>query len=158
MAAKANIDPNQKSIAVNRRARYEYELMDTLECGIVLKGSEVKSLRQGKVSLEEAFAKLKDNELWLLNCDIATYPQATLWNHEPRRDRKLLLHKRERDKFAAKASQSGMTLIPTSIYLVNGRIKVQIAIAKGKQLHDKREQLKKDQAQREIRREMINRK
>src|SRR5882724_3895922 len=107
-----NNDPNSKNICRNRRARHEYEIFDSLECGIVLRGSEVKSLRNNKVSLEEAYARVNEDELWLIGCDIAEYPQANLMNHEPRRNRKLLLHKRELRKFAESANQRGLTLIP----------------------------------------------
>lgn len=145
-------DPNTKMISRNRRARHEYEILDQLECGIVLRGSEVKSLRDGKVSLEEAYAKIQDNELWLLGCDIAEYPQANMMNHEPRRERKLLIHKRELKKFAAAAEQRGNTLIPLAMYFSEGRVKVEIAVGKGRQLHDKREKLKKDADQMEMKR------
>ncbi len=149
--SKSN-DPNSKVIARNRRARHDYDILDELECGIVLRGSEVKSLRDGKVSLEEAYAKISDGELWLLGCDIAEYPQANLMNHEPRRERKLLLHRRELKKFAAAAEQRGQTLIPLAMYFSDGRVKVEIAVAKGRQLHDKREKLKKDADQMEMKR------
>lgn len=152
--AKKSDDPLSKTICSNRRARHEYELLDELECGIVLRGSEIKSLRDGKVSLEEAYARVKSSELWLLGCDIAQYPQANLMNHEPRRERKLLLHKRELRKFADLASQKGLTLVPLAMYFSRGIAKVKIALARGKQLHDKREQLKKDSARREIERAM----
>ena len=124
--SKSN-DPNSKMIARNRRARHDYEILDELECGIVLRGSEVKSLRDGKVSLEEAYAKIHDNELWLLGCDIAEYPQANLMNHDPRRERKLLIHRRELKKFAAAAEIRGQTLIPLAMYFSEGRVKVEIA-------------------------------
>ena len=149
--SKSN-DPNSKMIARNRRARHDYEILDELECGIVLRGSEVKSLRDGKVSLEEAYAKIHDGELWLLGCDIAEYPQANLMNHEPRRERKLLIHRRELKKFAAAAEQRGQTLIPLAMYFSEGRVKVEIAVGKGRQLHDKREKLKKDADQMEMKR------
>lgn len=149
--SKSN-DPNSKVIARNRRARHDYDIFDELECGIVLRGSEVKSLRDGKVSLEEAYAKISDGELWLLGCDIAEYPQANLMNHEPRRERKLLLHRRELKKFAAAAEQRGQTLIPLAMYFSEGRVKVEIAVGKGRQLHDKREKLKKDADQMEMKR------
>lgn len=149
--SKSN-DPNSKMIARNRRARHDYEILDELECGIVLRGSEVKSLRDGKVSLEEAYAKIHDNELWLLGCDIAEYPQANLMNHDPRRERKLLIHRRELKKFAAAAEIRGQTLIPLAMYFSEGRVKVEIAVGKGRQLHDKREKLKKDADQMEMKR------
>lgn len=145
---------NNKTICTNRKARHKYELLDRLECGIVLTGSEVKSLRDGKASLDEAYARVKDGELWLVNCDIATYPQASLLNHEPRRPRKLLLHRRELHKFAEQAGHKGLTLVPLSIYLTRGKIKVQLAVGRGKKLHDKRQDMKKAEAQREMRRAM----
>ena len=105
--------------------------------------SEVKSLRDGKCSLEEAWARVDDSgELWLMQCDIALYPQANIMNHEPRRPRKLLLHRREIEKFAAQAMHKGLTLIPLSMYFSSGRVKVKLAIGKGRQLHDKRDKLK----------------
>jgi len=149
--SKSN-DPNTKTIARNRRARHEYDILDQLECGIVLRGSEVKSLRDGKVSLEEAYARIQGNELWLLGCDIAEYPQANIMNHEPRRERKLLLHKRELQKFAAWADQRGHTLIPLSMYFTEGKVKIEIAVGKGRQLHDKREKLKQDADKQEMQR------
>ena len=149
--SKSN-DPNSKMIARNRRARHDYEILDELECGIVLRGSEVKSLRDGKVSLEEAYARIVDGELWLLGCDIAEYPQANLMNHTPRRDRKLLIHRREMKKFAAAAEQRGQTLIPLAMYFSEGKVKVEIAVGKGRQLHDKREKLKQDADQMEMKR------
>lgn len=143
------------AITRNRRARHEYELLDKIECGIVLKGSEVKSLRDGKVSLEEAYARIQEGELWLLGCDIAEYPQASLMNHEPRRPRKLLLHKRELRKFAAAADHKGLTMIPLAMYFTRGIAKVEIAVGRGRKLHDKRESLKKNDATQEIRRAML---
>ena len=149
-------DPNSKMVCRNRRARHEYEILDHLECGIVLRGSEVKSLRDGKVSLEEAYAKVTDDELWLLGCDIAVYPQASLMNHEPRRERKLLVHRRELKKFAAAAEQRGHTLIPLAMYFSDGRVKVEIAVGKGRQLHDKRDKLKKAVDQMEMKRALAS--
>lgn len=150
-------NPNDKTICTNRRARHQYEILDQIECGIVLKGSEVKSLRDGKVSLEEAYARIRDNELWLVGCDIAVYPQASILNHEPKRMRKLLLHKRELLKFAEQAGHKGLTLVPLSMYFLRGKVKVKIAIGRGKKLHDKRESMKKTEANREIQRAMSSR-
>lgn len=147
-------DPNSKVVCRNRKARHEYDILEQLECGIVLRGSEVKSLRDGKVSLDEAYAKISDGELWLLGCDIAVYPQASLMNHEPRRERKLLLHRRELKKFAAAAEQRGNTLIPLVMYFSEGRVKVEVAVAKGRQLHDKREKLKEAVDRMEMKRAM----
>ena len=145
---------NERSIALNRRARFEYEVLDSLECGIVLVGSEVKSLRGGKISLEEAYGRVKDDELWLLGCDIPEYPQASLLNHLPKRPRKLLLHRREMRKFAARAAENGLTLIPLKMYFSKGRVKVLMGLCRGRKKHDKREVLKKRDSQRDISRAM----
>lgn len=141
----------------NKRAYHEYEVFDALECGIVLKGTEVKSLREHAASLEEAYAKIDDGELWLVGCDIPEYTMGNRLNHKPKRSRKLLLHKNEIDKFAGKASQQGFTLVPLRLYFKNGRAKIEIAVARGKKLHDKRETQKKQEAKKEIRRAMGNR-
>lgn len=154
---KKQADENSRVVCRNRRARYEYEIQEQIECGVVLRGSEVKSIRDGKVSLEEAYAKIKEGELWLVGCDIALYPQANIMNHEPRRERKLLLHRRELAKFAAAAQQQGLTLIPLSLYFSGGKVKLTVAVAKGRKLHDKREKMKKDTARDEIRRALSDR-
>ena len=148
-------DPNSRTVCKNRKARHQYEILDQMECGIVLLGSEVKSIRDGKISIEEAFARMRDGEVWLVGCDIAHYPQATVMNHEPRRPRKLLLHKREVQKFAENAAQNGLTLIPLAVYLKAGKVKVKLAVARGRKLHDKREKLKKDSARQDIRKSML---
>jgi SsrA-binding protein len=137
-------------ICRNRRARHEYDLLQQLECGIVLQGSEVKSIRANKVSIEEAYVRVKDDEVWLYNCDIAEYPQATTMNHEPRRPRKLLMHRREVQKFAAAAAERGLTMIPLDVHLSRGLVKVTVAVARGRKLHDKREKLKQKAAQTEM--------
>src|SRR6266851_3058444 len=147
-----------KLICRNRRAFHEYVILERLECGIVLTGTEVKSLREGSTSLEEAYAKLEDDEVWLIGCDIPEYTMAHRMNHKPKRPRKLLLHRREIAKFAGKASQRGFTLVPLRLYFKEGRAKVEVAICRGKQLHDKRESQKKADAEREIRRAMTDRK
>ena len=152
---KADVDKehdNERLIAQNRRARHEYEVLDTLECGIVLVGSEVKSLRKGTISLDEAYGQVKRGEVWLLGCDIAEYVQANQFNHNPRRQRKLLLHRREIKKFAGKAFERGFTLVPLKMYFKEGRAKVLLGVCRGKQLHDKRETLKKKSMEREINR------
>lgn len=156
-AANAKITDPVEPICSNRKASHRYELLDTLECGVVLTGSEVKSLRDGKVSLDEAYARVRDGELWLIGCDIAVYPQANLMNHEPKRTRKLLLHRRELRKFADTADHKGLTLVPLSMYFRRGLAKVQVAIGKGKKLHDKRETMKKTEVKKDIRRAMIAR-
>jgi SsrA-binding protein len=136
----------------NRRARYEYEILDSYEAGIVLVGSEVKSLRQGKAHLQDSYAVLKNNEVWLLNMHINPYEQANQFNHDPVRTRKLLLQKSEIRKLTGKTSEKGFTLIPLKVYFKNGHAKVEIGLARGKQLHDKRETIKKRDVEREMRR------
>lgn len=155
--AKASADPNQRTIAENRKARHKFEILDTLECGIVLRGSEVKSLRDGRVSLAESYARVKDGEVWLIGCDIAEYPNASMMNHEPTRPRKLLLHRREIEKFANKAYETGLTLVPLKLYFKGGRAKLLLGIARGRKLYDKREKLKKQTVQRDIERAMRGR-
>ena len=150
-------DEDVKHVCRNKRAFHEYEIMEKLECGIVLKGTEVKSLRDGSASLEDAYAKLEDGELWLLGSDIPEYTMGNRMNHKPKRPRKLLLHRREIGKFAGKATERGYTLVPLRLYFRNGRAKVEIAVARGKQHHDKREAQKKADAQREIRRALSER-
>ncbi|QDV28843.1 SsrA-binding protein [Planctopirus ephydatiae] len=154
MAAKSKPDddkPNNISVCRNRRARHEYELMDQLDCGIVLMGSEVKSIRAGKVSIEEAWVRVQDGELYLVGCDINEYPQASWLNHETKRTRKLLAHRRELKKFCGRTSERSITIVPLEMYLQRGFVKIKIALAKGRKLHDKREKLKAQDARREIR-------
>ena len=139
-------------IAQNRRARHDYEVLETLECGIALVGSEVKSLRNGKLSLDEAYGRLKAGEVWLYGCDIPEYVQANRFNHDPRRPRKLLLHRREIDKFASKAFEKGLTLVPLKMYFHRGRAKVLMGICRGRRQYDKREKLKKATMEREMQR------
>ena len=146
MKKKKNTD---NTIATNRKAKHEYAVLETLECGIVLIGSEVKSLRNHKASLDESYAKVKDNEVWLINCDIAEYKDARI-NHAPKRQRKLLLHRREIDKFASKASEKGFTLIPLKLYFDKGKAKVLLGVCKGKREYDKRSNLKLRDANKEI--------
>ena len=147
-----------KPICRNKRAFHDYTISDSLECGIVLTGTEVKSLREGSCSLEEAYAKIEDGEVWLIGSDIPEYTMGNRMNHKPKRRRKLLLHRREIAKFAGKASERGYTLVPLRLYFKQGRAKVEVAVARGKQLHDKRQDQKKAEAQREIRRALTERK
>ena len=151
-------DDGIKIICRNKRALHEYEIHETIECGLVLTGTEVKSLREGQSSLDDAYGKLDGNEVWLIGSDIPEYSMGNRMNHKPKRPRKLLLHRREIEKFAGKATQRGFTLVPLKMYFKNGRAKVELAVASGKKLHDKRESAKKADAQREIRRAMSNRK
>ena len=156
-AADKAAEKNERRITENRKARRQYEISDTLECGIVLVGSEVKSLRNGKVSIEEAYGRIRGDEVWLIGCDIQEYEHANVLNHEPRRPRKLLLHRREIRKFASKAYERGLTLVPLKMYFKEGRAKVLLGIGRGRKLHDKREKLKKESVQRDIARAMRRR-
>ena len=157
--AKAKKDDGDGLVVVcrNRRATHEYEIHDTVECGVVLVGTEVKSLRDGHATLDEAYAKVDGGEVWLLGCEIPEYWAGNRLNHKPKRPRKLLLHRREIEKFAAKASEQGFTLVPLRLYFKDGRAKVEIAVARGKQTHDKRQALKNAEAKREIARAMSRR-
>ncbi len=141
---------NQRLIAQNRKARHQYEVLDTLECGIALVGSEVKSLRKGTISLDEAYGRIKDGEVWLVGCDIAEYVEANQFNHNRRRPRKLLLHRREIRKFAGKAYEQGLTLVPLKMYFKEGKAKVLLGICKGRKLYDKRDVMKKRSMQRDM--------
>ena len=139
-----------KIVARNRKARHEYDLIESIEAGIVLQGTEVKSLRNGKASLEESYAGIERDEVWLYGCDIPEYLQANRMNHKPKRPRKLLLHRSEIDKLIAKASEKGLTLIPLKVYFKDGIAKVEICVARGRKSYDKREALKKQDARRDM--------
>jgi SsrA-binding protein len=155
MARKA--DPEKKVVADNRKARFSYAIEDTLEAGLMLYGSEVKSLRNGRSTIAESYAYAKDGELFLVNAYIPEYTQASRFNHEPRRQRKLLVHKREAVKLAAAIQREGMTLIPLRLYFnPKGTAKIELGIAKGKKLHDKRETEKQRDWQRDKARLMRN--
>jgi SsrA-binding protein len=134
---------NRRVVAANRKARFHYEIGETFEAGIALTGSEVKSLRKGKATIAESYADARDGEVWLVNCNIPEY-QASRVNHAPKRPRKLLLHKRQINKLIGAVEREGMTLVPLKLYFnARGRAKVEIALARGKKLHDKRESEKK---------------
>jgi len=148
--AKADAAAGEKVVCENRRARHDYEIIDTLECGIALVGSEVKSLRGGRMSLAEAYGRVDGREVWLLGCDIPEYDKANQLNHVPKRPRKLLMHRREIGKFADRALEKGLTLVPLKMYFKNGRVKVLMGIGRGRQAHDKRQKLKADTARRDI--------
>lgn len=139
----------RKYACQNRKARYEYEIIDTIEAGIVLQGTEIKSIRQFHASLDGSYAIVQDGQLTLVGCNIEPYSHGNIHNHQPKRNRTLLLHKREIRKFAEKAKIKGFTLVPLSIYLEKGVAKVELAICKGKQLHDKRQSIKDRDASRE---------
>ena len=155
MAKSSKKDKNEAAdgtvnICRNRRALHDYEIVDRIECGIVLVGTEVKSLRDGHANLEDAYARIDDGEVWLIGAEIPEYLYGNRLNHKPKRPRKLLLHRREIAKFAAKADEKGQTLIPLRMYFKEGKAKVELAVGKGKQAHDKRESLKKADAKRDI--------
>jgi SsrA-binding protein len=139
-------------VASNRYASYRYNLLERVECGVVLQGTEVKSLRNGGAQLKDGYATIRDGELWLVNVHIPPYAPASRDNHEPERDRKLLLHRRELDRIAARVNERGLTLVPTRIYFSGSHAKVEIALARGKDVHDKRESLRKRESQREMQR------
>jgi SsrA-binding protein len=140
----------RKVIAQNKKARHDYSIADVIECGLVLTGTEVKSLRAGRASLIDGFAMINDGELWLMGVHIPEYTEGTWTNHTPRRARKLLVHKNELNKLIGKMKDSGTTLIPLQLYFKDGKAKVEIAVARGKKAHDKREALKEREADREV--------
>jgi len=140
----------RKVIAQNKKARHDYSISDVLECGLVLTGTEVKSLRAGRASLIDVFAMVNNGELWLMGVHIPEYTEGTWTNHTPRRDRKLLVHKNELNKLIGKLKDSGTTLVPLQLYFKDGKAKVEIAVAKGKKAHDKREALREREADREV--------
>jgi SsrA-binding protein len=144
----------RKMICQNKRARFDYEIGDLYEAGLVLQGTEVKSLRQGRVSLQDAYADMQQGELYLLNAHIDPYDQGNRNNHDPERPRKLLLHKQEIKRLAGKIQERGLTLVPTRLYFTDGKAKVEIGLGKGKKHYDKRQDMKTRTAQREIEREL----
>lgn len=143
-----------KTLATNRKARHEYFIEETYECGIELKGTEVKSIRQGKLNLTDGYASVDNTEVFLKQVHISPYEQGNRFNQDPLRTRKLLLHKHEIRKLIGLTTIKGYSLIPLSVYLKNGKVKIQLALAKGKKLHDKRQDLAKKDAQRNIEREL----
>ena len=139
-----------KVVSTNRKAQHDYYLTDTYEAGIVLQGSEIKSIRAGQISIKEAYVQIEDQEAWLINAHIAPYEQASYLGHEPRRKRKLLLHSREIDRLWDAVRKKGLTIVPTRVYLKSGRAKIEIAVGRGKKQYDKRHDLAKRAAQREM--------
>ncbi len=144
-------------VAENRRARHDYELLERVEAGLVLTGTEVKSLREGRASLARAYAEIRDGEAWLVGAHIASYASAGYAAHEPDRDRKLLLHRREIDRLAGRVAERGLTLVPTRLYFRDGRAKVEIALARGKEKRDKRRDIARREAERAIERALKSR-
>lgn len=147
----------EKYICINRKARYEYIIEESYEAGLVLSGSEVKSLRDGKANLKDSYGRILKGEAFLLNAHISPYPAANQFNHEPNRTRKLLLHKNEIRRLTGKVKERGLTLIPLKLYFKGGKAKVELALARGKKLYDKRETLRRKVAQREVERSLKSR-
>lgn len=141
-----------KVVATNRKARHDYIIEDTFEAGISLLGSEIKSIRAGQVNLRDSYAAIRDGEVWLLNAHISPYKQASYQNHEPRRERKLLMHRREINRLTGKLQEKGLTLVPLRLYLKNSRAKVELGLARGKKSYDKRETLREKSDRRQIER------
>src|SRR5216110_1842907 len=139
-----------RTVASNRRARHEYEILETVEAGLVLRGTEVKALRTGLVNFKDAYATVRNDEIWLLGCHISPYSHGTDANHDPERDRKLLLHRREIARLSGKIAERGLTLVPLRLYFKEGRVKIELGLARGRKLHDKRAAIR----EREVRREM----
>jgi SsrA-binding protein len=147
-------EKGRKLIAQNKKARHDYHILDTYECGLVLMGTEVKSLRQGRASLADGFVQIDGNEAWLHNVHVPEYSQGTWTNHSARRKRKLLMHREEIDKLESKSQETGHTIVPLALYFKDGRAKVEIALAKGKKEYDKRQTLREKQDRREAERTM----
>ena len=147
----------EKLIADNRRARHEYHLLERVEAGLALSGSEVKSLRQGHAILQRAYADARDGELWLVGLHIPAYEQASAEPHDPDRDRKLLLHRREIDRLSAQVAEKGLALVPTRLYFKDGRAKVELAVARGKEIRDKRRDIADRETKRRLERELKSR-
>lgn len=148
---------NIKIVATNRKATHEYFLLEHLEAGLVLQGSEIKSIRNGQISLAEAYIQVNNKEAWLMEAHVSPYEQASYFGHEPRRPRKLLLHRSEIIKLFNEVRQKGVTIVPIKVYLKEGRAKIEIAVAKGKKLYDKRESIARRDAEREIERQFSKR-
>jgi len=139
-------------VAKNKKARFEYEILETIEAGIVLKGTEVKSIRQKKVSIQESYARIKDGEAYIIGMTISPYEMGNQFNHEPARERKLLLHRQELKRLTGKLKEKGLTLVPLKIYFKNGKVKILLGLGKGKTTYDKRKTIQKREADRELQR------
>src|SRR5919109_291923 len=150
MVSQVEGDGRDRTIATNRKARHLYEVLETVEAGLVLRGTEVKSLRAGQVNFKDSYATIRNGEGWLLGCHISPYSHGTDANHDPERDRKLLLHRREIGRLTGKIAERGLTLVPLRLYFKDGRAKVELGLARGRKLHDKRSAIR----EREVRREM----
>jgi SsrA-binding protein len=151
------IDAMAETIALNRKARHNYLITDTFEAGLVLTGTEIKSIRAGKVNLSDAYARVERGEAWLIGAHIAPFEQGNRYNHEPRRDRKLLLHRHEIDELMGRAAAKGLTVVPLRLYISDkGRAKVELGLARGKQLHDRRRDIAERQSRRDVERELAD--
>jgi SsrA-binding protein len=150
-------DRGEKLIAENRKARHQYHLLERLEAGLALTGTEVKSLREGRATLQRSYADVKDGELWLVGANIATYDRGSIGQHDPERPRKLLVHRRQLDSLTAQVQERGLTLVPLRLYFKNGRAKVELALARGKDVRDKRRDLAKRDADRDMERALKSR-
>ena len=147
---------DDSTVALNRRARHEFTIDETFEAGLVLTGTEIKSVRAGKVNIANAYARIEKGEAWLIGADIAPFEQGNRYNHEPKRTRKLLLHRREIDELLGRAQQKGQTIVPLRLYLSRGKAKVELALARGKQQHDRRRDIAERDARRDIARELAD--
>lgn len=154
MAKKSS--PKDKPLAQNKKASHDYHILDTIEAGIVLTGTEIKSIRAARINLKDGFAQIKNGEAWLMNVHISLYDQGNQFNHDPLRNRKLLLHKKQINQLAGEISKKGVTLVPLKVYIKNGFAKVLLGLAQGKHGYDKRESIKKRDQEREIRRTLKN--
>ena len=153
MAAKEKTTPQM----VNRRAFHDYEIVEKFEAGIALQGTEVKSIRAGKISFKDSYARVIDGELWMVNLHINEYDHGTVWNHDPARNRKLLLHRREIKRLTGKTEEQGMTLVPLCLYFRNGKVKVELGLGRGRKSYDKRAEIAKRDVNRDIERELKQR-
>ena len=151
MAEKREADPSRRLIAENRKARHDYHVLDTWETGVALLGTEVKAIREGRVNLRDSFARVDDGEVWMMNVHISPYSHRGYAEHAEKRQRKLLLHKEEIRKMIGRTTERGLTLVPLEMYFKRGRVKVLLALAKGKQAHDKRETIRRREVDRETR-------
>jgi SsrA-binding protein len=145
---------SDKMVTINRKARSDYDILETLEAGMSLKGTEVKSLREGRMNLKDSYAKVQEGEVYLVNAHISPYSHGNIQNHDPLRERKLLLHKQEIKRLTGKTEEKGLTLVPLKVYFVRGKAKVELGLARGRKHYDKREEIKKRDTEREIRREL----
>ncbi|PYR98215.1 MAG: SsrA-binding protein [Acidobacteria bacterium] len=157
MTSEARTEKNRKDIAVNRQAFHNYEIIEKFEAGIVLTGTEIKSAREGRVNLKDAYGIVKAGEVWLLNCHISPYSHGSYANHEPLRTRKLLLKHSEINRLIGRTTERGLTLVPLRVYLKEGRLKCELALAKGRKVHDKREVSRQKTIERETRQELKER-